>query len=206
MQDVTLLLDLPFEVLAVLAAGYLSYRLAYTGKDGKHSPVDVVFLTVVFALLSKFLAIALIYQIPSIPAMFSYTVALCFTLIGAAAWRRWSGRIDWLLRRMGISTFDRHETAWGSFLAEGRKRVTSLVVHKKNGETVMSEPLSDFECALFGPCVFGEDGSVAMYITDFRRSKDEDWQETDPRDEAWGAAVTIIPASEIAWVRVRAER
>lgn len=206
MQDVKLLLDLPFEVLAVLAAGYLSYRLAYTGKDGAHAPVDVVFLALVFALLAKLIAIALIYLIPSIPSVLSYTVALCFTVIGAAAWRRLSGRIDWLLRRMGISTFDRHETAWGSFLAEERKRVTSLIVHKKNGETVMSEPLSDFEGALFGPCILGEDGSVAMYITDFRRREDEDWQESDPRDAEWGTAVTIIPASEIAWVRVRGDR
>ncbi len=206
MHDVTLLLDLPFEVLAVLAAGYLSYRLAYTGKSGAHTPVDVVFLTFVFSLLAKLFAIALVWLIPNIPLVLSYTTALCITVIGAAVWRRCSGQIDWLLRRMGISTFDRHGTAWASFLAEERKRVTSLVVQKKNGETVMSEPLADFDEALFGPCIFGEDGSIAMYITDFRRSKDEDWEKTDPRDADWGAAVTIIPASEIAWVRVRGER
>jgi hypothetical protein len=207
-DQVQLLINLPYETLASLAAGYLSYRLAYTGKDASHAPVDVVFLTAVFAALAKLVALICADPLEGLAfgSLLSPIVGMGVALCGAAAWRRWSGRIEWLLRRMGISTFDRHKTAWGSFLAEERKRVTSLVVQKKNGETVMSEPLSDFENALFGPCIFGEDGSIAIYITHFRRNQDELWQETDPRDADWGAAVTLIPASEIAWVRVRGER
>lgn len=203
MNEVQLLLDLPFETLAVLAAGYLSYRLAYTGRDAAHATVDVVFLVMVFAVIAKAAGLALVALMPALALPVCYAVALGFAVAAAAIWRRWSHWVARVLRRLGISTSDRQGNAWGTFLAEENKSVTSLVVRKKNGETVMSESLSDFENVLCGPCVLGEDGSVALYVTDFRSAHEAEWEETDPRDSAWGPALTFIPASEIAWVRIR---
>ncbi len=37
----------------MLVAGYLGYRLAWTGKDETHRAVDVVFLSLVFGLIAR---------------------------------------------------------------------------------------------------------------------------------------------------------
>ena len=42
-MDLKDLLELQLHTLAVLAAGYLGYRIASLGRDAAHGPVDVLF-------------------------------------------------------------------------------------------------------------------------------------------------------------------
>lgn len=69
----------------------------------------------------------------------------------------------------------------------------------------MSERLGDFEKAPLGPCLLGQDGSVALYVTD-AMAKDGDWEKREPFDSEhadWGYVLTYIPANQISEIRLR---
>ena len=53
MNDVVSLLNLPTATLIALAGGYAGYRIWATGKDAGHGAMDVVFGSLVFALISR---------------------------------------------------------------------------------------------------------------------------------------------------------
>lgn len=109
------LLGLPVEVLFVLAAGYLSYRLAYTGKDATHKTIDVIFLVFVYAFVARLVA-GLVGAALSDTGLSAPYVQICAGLIGmfltlcvAAYWRKWGKLLVFeLLRYLKISCADRH--------------------------------------------------------------------------------------------------
>ena len=209
-------LDLPFETLVVLAAGYMAYRLAFTGRDRSHKTADVVFSTVVFASIAKALfslTATIVLWFTSDGAALAglggwrYLIALCAiagTLGAGALWR--AVLSSWVFnfwRQMRVSASDRHQTAWETMIANERLKVTQLLVRKKDGSAVMCEKLGDFSEKPFGPCLYGHDGSVAVYVTSYRSAGGSDWLDIDPTDPKWGSMITYIPASEISEISVR---
>lgn len=124
MDYIEQMLGLPIQVLSVLASGYLSYRLAYTGRDASHKSVDVVFIAFVFAFIAQLsggVAVALLWPIShsilATPVVAALTGMAC-ALVASALWRRWG--MSWLfkfLRNTGISHSDRHTSAWQSVIS-----------------------------------------------------------------------------------------
>lgn len=55
--EIQSILDLPVGTIAVLAAGYIGYRIAYQGKDHGHKSVDVLFISMVFAFVARLASI-----------------------------------------------------------------------------------------------------------------------------------------------------
>ena len=130
-------------------------------------------------------------------------------IVCAAIWRRWlDGFTFQLLRRTGVSSADRHLSAWQTILTRGAKNPTQLIVKTTGGTLLMCEKLSEFSTAPMGPCVLGTDGSVALYVT-HRRAPEQGWEECLPFEEAhadWGYEMTYIPSAEVAEIRLRSVR
>ncbi len=201
-EQIEALVALPYSTLGLLAAGYLGYRLAYTGKDGTHTTIDVIFLSLVFAFVARVASQFAdpVFETGMPPVLFGVAAAL----VGAAIWRRWGERaIAHTLRISRISTSDRHPTAWATILADDTKKLSTLVVRKTSGKSFMSEGLEHFRKLKFGPCILGADGSIALFATHFRFNPEDDWQELQPIDSDWGASLIVIPASEISEVEIR---
>ncbi|WP_415392458.1 hypothetical protein [Paracoccus sp. SJTW-4] len=205
-ENAQYLLDLPLGTLAALASGYLGYRIAYTGKDTKHGPLDVVFITLVFSFIAKsIIAIIATEDAGALRTVAAFVVAITSAIGAACAWRKWLADETFeVLRTMGVSASDRCTTAWESMLHRSRSP-QRLVVRKKNGDRVMTFNLADFSNAPLGTCLLGEDGSVGMYVTDIMPREKTEWETREVFDSArpdWGYDMTFIPASEIAEVRI----
>lgn len=212
MDNVTALLSLPLQTLSVLTAGYLSYRLAYTGKELTHKATDVIFLVFVFAFIAQItgsLTAAFLQKLDlaeTTSEAVSSLAGIAFALSSSAFWRKWGeSKVAKGLKGANISHSDRSETAWQAVILKEHVKPSSLIVRKTDGSMVMSERLSDFDHLPFGCCIQGQDGSIALYITHKWSVGGTEWEERDPRPHGdFGAEVTYIPASEIAEISLRA--
>lgn len=209
-------LNLPLEALAIIAAGYLSYRLAYTGKDKHHRSLDVFFVTAVFASLAQISASLIVATAftdtgtadtvaeRAINQITSIAGGLIVALLAAAVWRKWGIELTRnLLRKTRVSNADTYVSAWETLIGREVAKPSSLHIVKTNGDQVMCERLADFASDEFGPCIYGHDGSVALFVTHRKNATANDWESFDPRYEDWGPEITFIPASEIAEIRIR---
>lgn len=201
-MDIAQLLGLPYTTLAVLASGYIGYRLSYIGHDGPHTGVDTVFISLAFAALAK--AVMLLHGgspiLASIPAF-----AVVF--ISAFIWRLvLNPFLQRSFRGTGLIDHDRGRSAWESMLMRADLKVpTRLIVYLKSGSRLMCDDLRRFQSAPLGPCLFGPDGSVALYVTDIRKQGEASWQSEapfDPENLWFGYNFTQLPATEIERVVV----
>lgn len=207
-MDLKDLLELQLHTLAVLAAGYLGYRIASLGRDAAHGPVDVLFQSLVFGLVARTI-VGLLATDANKSEIWVIAVALAAAILGAGLWRKWLSRAyQATMRGLGLSFSDRHKTVWLTMLAENDhlKGPTELMVRLKDQTMLRSAPLHQFAKAPHGPCILGDDGSIGMYVTAVKLAGDDEFDHTPPfYEEAkdWGYAMRFIPASEIAWVEVR---
>ena len=204
-DEIKYLLELPSQILVVLASGFIAYRIAYTGKDSGHKSVDVIFFTAVFAAFSRLvIAGVALFNTGSVATWSSYGLAFIVAVAAAAFWRR-AGE-EWVrgaLRWTGISTSDRYTSALETMMAREGHKPNQLVVRKTDGSAVMCERLADFEHAPYGPCLLGPDGSVSLYVTDSRSGQGSDWEPVPTVKNDWGVALTFIPADHVAEIELR---
>lgn len=216
MEALENLLQLPYQTLAILIAGYLSYRLAYTGRDTTHRTLDTLAIALVFAFVAQAASAALLIlchwnnPAPSggeLPLWVGYGASvggIVVALSSAGVWRRVSvSAVPELLRSAGISSADRNTAAWETVINREDSGPSQITIVKKDGTTLQCERLDDFKKAPFGPMILGQDGSVAIYVTDYRAANSDEWEEVDPSHGDWGLEITIIPAGEISEVRIR---
>lgn len=202
MPDVEALLDLPLATLAVLVSGYLGYRIAYIGKDSTHKAVDIAFITLSFGLVAKLVFSQAIYPIPYASA--NAVLALTATLVAASIWRGWGdSAAKKVLRAARVSFSDGHSSAWDTIRLSTKDRPTQLVVRKTDGSQVMCERLETHAKMPHGPCIYGPDGSVAIYVTQYRPASGGNWIKTSFADEVYGVALTYIPAQQIDEIEIR---
>jgi len=206
MPDISALLQLPFEVIWMLGIGYLGYKLTFVGRDAHHQVLDRIFLIFVIGSVARWAA-ALVTRWWDVSDMLEAGLALLAGIAGALMWRRWGG--NWFYEAMYRTNFIRDDgqpDVWRSMLARsGLNGPRRLVVRLKNGTELMCNELADFNDAPLGPCLFGQDGSIAIYVTDVRKPGAEDWTEIDPvppEAPQWGYEMSFIPASEIARVDI----
>jgi hypothetical protein len=210
------LLQLPYQTLAILAAGYLAYRLAYVGRDSTHQTIDTVAIVLVFAFIAQATSVGFLaayravwpvksLQEPSLWVGYVVSVAgLLSSVLSAAVWRRASTSIvPEFLRRARISAADRNVAAWQTIINREDSGPSAITVVKTDGSAVMCERLDDYKNEPFGPVVLGQDGSVALYVTSSRAAGTKEWIDSSPFYEDWGPEITIISASEISEVRIR---
>lgn len=200
MNDFSTLLNLPTETLAVLGAGYIGYSIACTGRNQTYRAFDIIFISLAYGLFAKLAWMAteeygLIVQIVS---------AVFASFLAASLWRKWLYDLTFAaLRKLGISHSDRFLTAWDRVKSSTRHLPGQLVVRKKSGTDLMCDNLPSVRSLPHGPCIYGSDGSVTLYVTHFKKPGTDDWVGIERTDKAYGSSLTYIPASEISEIEVR---
>lgn len=201
MQELRSLLDLPIDTLAVLAAGYLGYRLAYIGRDRGHRPVDVLFISLAFAFIASLTAQLLDPVTGKTGAML---LGVAATIVAAAFWRSiGSGWTFRALRAARISDSDHHVTAWDTVRQRRGFRPTVLIVRTTDGELLMCHKPEEYGHLRDGPFILGDDGSVAMFVTDRCRPGKNEWEERETFDDVCGYELTYLPAGRISEIRIK---
>lgn len=194
------LLSLPWQIQLSLASGYLAYLVAYAGIRQHHTATDTIFRSFSFGLVGT----ALILWAPLLPVWLELT-AVASTLVAGALWR-WKG-MSWAKTALGttnITWADDIPTAWLTITAlRTDLRPSQIAVDLDNGRTLVCDDTRRFESAPFGPCIFGLDGSVALYVTAERRD-DGTWIEKDDVEDPYdGPRITYIPSGAIKRVELR---
>lgn len=216
-EEIKTLLSLPFGTVALLAGGFLAYRLAYTGKDQEHGAIDVLFFVGTYAFVAQLLGIGVAWIAQSrsvaLGADLSAIMGVFFSLCFAAVWRKHGEGITFsLLRRLGVSSSKRQPSAWEVVCAQSGFGVSVLIVTKTDGTQYMSYDLKKFADLPFGGCLLGRDGSVGLYVTHSRAGVHQDWNENNvslysPGEfKDWGAMVTIVSADQVSDVAIRGGR
>lgn len=202
MPDAQDLMNLPYDLLAVLAIGYVGYRLAYVGRDAAHQTFDRALLVTVFSTIARLSSdtIAALcdgtgWWVTAVAALLSVAAALFWRVLGS----------DWTyrgLRWARISSDDGQPSAWRSMLSRKMSGPVQLTVITKTGKVYLCDDLHRFNDAPMGPCLLGEDGSIAMYITDWRDTGEAEWREGTPFREDAGYEMSFFPATEIQRVDI----
>lgn len=195
MLDPKILTTLPYDFLWMMATGYLAYRLAFVGRNSHHKVFDETLLMVVFATIAR-LAAAFFVTVACLPYVPAAMLGAVFTLALALAWRCWLA--NWArerLRNFGLVDHDGYADAWRSMLAADLNGPKQLVVVLKSGKSYLCDDLARFNTAPLGPCLWGEDGSIGMYVTAMRK-QGEKWQDLNP-ERSIGYEMSFFKAAEI---------
>lgn len=194
MDAVNVLLQLPFEVIANLAMGYIGYRLAFAGRSKGHQAFDTVCLVLVFAAIGK---ASTAYSAGTPSAKMLQGCAM--VVVSALLWHLWlRSLVRKGLGRLGISESDTLPTLWQSINASpAAEQVVRIVVRLTDGSAVISEGMHRFRGSPFKAWTAGEDGAIAIYVTGVRPSLAADWDDV-PLAENGQLDLTYIPASRIA--------
>ena len=194
------LLNLPWQIQLALGSGYLAYLIAYSGIRQHHTATDVTFRSFSFGLV----ATSFMIWVPLRPICLE--VGAVVATLGTGAIWRWKG-MAWAKAALGITNItwaDDIPTAWLSITAlRTDVRPSQIAVDLDCGRTLFCEDTRRFKNAPFGPCVFGLDGSLALYVTAEMRS-DGTWiEKSDVEDSHDGPRITYVPANSIKRVELR---
>jgi len=196
------LLQLPFEIQAVLAIGYVAYRLATTGLDKHHRTGDFVFQVLVYGALAK--AVQELVASWLVGYWLSFGVALPVTLGVAACWRAFGNRLAVAaLRKLRVTRENYSPSTWASLLDDRYPwRYVSVLL---DDGTWLDSNIDALPPALpHDPLDVDTDGNIALYVT---RRTDADGTVNDFDSEgvidAHGRAnLTYVPAASIKRITV----
>lgn len=202
MDKLSELLNLPFETLLTLGVGYIGYLLSFNGKNLHHKTIDVIFITLVFGFLGKIFYLYL--QNKSDHLIINSVSTISLVILCAALWRKWFERaIYFILRKLRISISNGSSSAWDHMRHRADLGPTRIVVRKKDGSSLMCDNVWDFRKEPTGPCIYGNDGSISLFVTAYRKSVSDKWNDIDPRNKSYGSAMTFVSASEISEIEIR---
>ncbi|HEX8262858.1 MAG TPA: hypothetical protein VF547_08290 [Allosphingosinicella sp.] len=196
------LLNLPWEVQLALASGYAAYMLAYVGIREHHKAIDVTFRTLAFGLC----ATAVLALSPSQLGWPRAVAAVLVALMGGVLWRFWLAEgMQRAIRNVNLSWSDDTPSAWSRVTQHNSRHfVTQVTVHLDDDSWLFCDATGSFGAAPFGPCIFGTNGDIALYVT-HSAAPGEDFKAVGNavRDTHHGDELTWVPASRIRKVSVR---
>lgn len=204
------LASLPFELMIVLAAGYVGYRIASGSTDRAPRPLDATFQVLVFA-SPAWLALTLVSEQAGLEsgATAELLASMASALLGAIAvamlWRRFLMRISvGLLRWTRVSQENYAGGAWENLIHRTDLRWDYVTVFLRSGYILESDLNRVPKNLPFSVCELDNDGNILLYVTSFDRP---DGTDENPGDEAFMnsrgyAQVTYVPASEILRIEV----
>ena len=140
------------------------------------------------------------------PAWAGIGAGIAVALLAAAGWRRWGQEASFrTLRAARVSMADGHRSALQSVVKRESIRVSQVQVRRRDGTWFLCDDVNKFADTATGPYWFGEDGSVALYVTQQKGPEDTGWEDVSDgrRDRGWGDLITIIPADEVAMIKIR---
>lgn len=207
------LLELPWKVQLVLASGYAGYLVAYAGIRSHHKAMDSAAISLIFGLIATLVMFLMggIGRWPggagatdSLGTVISGAVAFAVTLLSAAVWRRWL-RVAWeeFLHSQRVSWSNDDPTALQTLSAGTTHHVTQIAVLLDDGTWLCCDDTAAFRDAPYGPCLIGQSGDVAIYLTSIASAEADARPQPNVRNEHYGDLITYVPAARIRRITLR---
>lgn len=195
------LIKLSWQVQVALGSGYTAYMLAYAGIRQHHETVDVSFRAIGFGLAASLVLYFNLtgYVIWNSVVAFGATIAfgLAWRYIGINSLRR-------VLRHFDISWADDLPTAWATISsANSQHKLTQISALLEDGTWLICSPVGKFNNDPFGPCVLGQSGDLALYVTEEIEPCGVSREQKTVKHETMGSRLTYIPASGIKRIVMR---
>lgn len=188
------ILDVPFEIQAMLVSGYLAYRISVVGIDREIKGQDQFFQILVFGFLAWYLG-----QIRRPESLAVFVAIMLFIAIFLAIIWRANGRefTSWIMKKMGIHTASPYSNVILELVHGHSKlhwRYISVVL--KNGKVYKSD-CAKLDTVPSAPdkLFIDEYGNVGLYVTD--TWSEEDGEKTVLFIDNGTFELTYIPAIEI---------
>lgn len=200
------LTELPWASILTLAAGYCGYFIAHQGNRSHHQAADVTFASLAFGFWGL-----LTFQILSTSERFGVGTTLASvggfaaSIILGAAWSSFGRRVvDWLLRAVGATLSDDCPSAWAALGRDPSVSMSEISVKLSTGEIYRSKPLSRFSKEPNGPCTFGANGDLIMYVTHISSPGGNPFVSVDPNViNSTSYEATYIPRDQIMRVDIQ---
>lgn len=197
------LLSVPMEIAVAMGCGYVGYFVAHLGRRDHHKQSDLILSTAIFGLISL-LVYREVYRLHSSDILAVGASLILSGVVGAI----WNGfgrnHFSSLVRKAGVTYSDDLPSAWRAIPDAKGYYPQQLTVVMKNGSTLHCFELADFAECINGPCVFGADGDMLMYVTHVKHKNDTNFTEVDDvKNEDFGDNITYIPKSEIEKILYR---
>jgi hypothetical protein len=195
------LLKLSWQVQVALGSGYVAYMLAYVGIRQHHQATDITFRTISFGLLASLT----LYLKPTGYIVWDSLLAFFVAVAGGLVWRYAGiGLLRRSLRHFNISWADDTPTAWATISsANSQHKLTQLSVLLQDGTWLICSPVGKFNDDPFGPCVLGQGGDLALYVTEEIEPCGKSRPQTTVKDNALGSRLTYVPAAAIKRIVMR---
>lgn len=194
------LLKLSVPVQAAIASGYAAYMVSYAGIREHHRSTDVVFIGLVFSLISS----AIIAQTSWLGLVGSISLAFIATCAVGIAWRKWGRQWLWSgLRHWNISWTNDDPSALATLSANTKFPVAQIAVQLDDGSWLECRDTSQFNDAPYGPCIIGRNGDVGIYLTHAEDRDGVNRELETVSDEQYGYRITYVPAGRIRQITVR---
>ncbi|HEX7775157.1 MAG TPA: hypothetical protein VF449_01360 [Parvibaculum sp.] len=194
------LLNLPWQIQVSVASGYAAYLLAYVGLRGHHKAIDIAFVTLVFGLF----ATAVLALAGSYGAVIAGIAAFLVACGSGIIWRKWGrSAAKYVLRSANVSWSDDDPSALATLSANTKFPLSGIAVLLDDGTWLRCDDTSKFHDAPFGPCLLGQNGDVALYLTHEDKPDSESKELTTVRNKDYGDRITYVPASRIRLVTLR---
>jgi hypothetical protein len=191
-------LKLPWEIQVALASGYAAYALAYTGLRDRQRTIDVAFLSLVFSVPATLVFYFLKFPAVSIPLAF---IAAAST---ALIWRRFLRPLAFpILKKFDVTWSNDDPSALATLSDNSKFGITQIAVLLDDGIWLRCDDVHRFDGAPFWPYLLGQNGDVALYLTQEESASGEVKTLTSVRDSYFGDRITYVPASRIKRIAIR---
>lgn len=208
------LVNLSWVTQLLLIAGFVGYQFSYSGRVSLHSNFDKIFIILLFGGIGLVVISLQEQLLAALPEQFRSKLteyedqltaifAVFATMVSAIVWRRWVE--NWyqkLASKLSGGNTDNHPNAFQTVVHSRNYGVSQVVVTLTNGEVYESYPLGKFENYPCGPCVFGSDGSISLYVTGITDRYGRFRKVTTLSDDD-GHRITYVPVSQIAEIDLR---
>lgn len=197
------LMALPIELSVMIASGYAGYYIAHLGRREHHDKTDLFLSTAIYGFIS-WGVYKEVYKNHS-SYILAVGAALIISMIIGAIWNGFGrSKFSSFIRWARITQSDNLKNAWQAIPdAKGYDGVQLSVV-LTNGIWLHCDDLARFKECPNGPCIFGADGDLLMYVTHTKLCAEKNFvEEKFVSNQEFGDDITYIPKSQIARVQYR---
>jgi hypothetical protein len=197
------------DLIAIIASGYLGFKISQLGDQKKHSAEDVLLQSFIFGILATVSARLLLVDnegfilIRDRPLPSSPNAVLIFSIgISSVAGVLWRGIgqpfTSFIMRSIGVYQGDNHSTVLRS-ISNSRATWYYVTVHRKDGTILTSDISATAKYIPLRGVTINDDG-MCLYVTSVARPNGT--SETFQVTEAELSTLTYVPFSEIQQVDV----
>ena len=199
--------DIPLSVYIAFIAGYLAYRVAYSGISESHKVLDIMMISIIFSSVAT-LTIFIFNELSEFQFIFSLdslklVSAFTFTLSAGLFWRK-IGINNWrnLIKFLNVYKEDGSISAW-KVLTQQNCEYTQAEVTLKNGTILSLLDRIKLDHVPFKGLYLDNSGGIFLVVQKEKLSDGQIREMNEYTDKNWGTTYTYIPVTEISQVSFR---